>query len=74
MKLLPAPPIPKDASRAAKRIHASQFQPVTQESLNTLLNLPGIRVTHFSMELNDNITHLHLSCDNSIRRNICLYP
>ena len=71
MKLLPAPPIPKDASRAAKRIHASQFQPVTQESLNTLLNLPGIRVTHFSMELNDNITHLHLSCEHEHSFALC---
>jgi transposase len=64
MKSLPAPPIPKDASRAAKRIHSSQFEPVTQDSLNILLNLPGIRVTHFTIELNNNITHLHLSCEH----------
>ena len=64
MKLLPAPPIPKDASRAAKRIHSSLFQPVTQDSLNTLLNLSGIRVTHFSIEMNNNIKQLHLSCEH----------
>jgi hypothetical protein len=71
MKSLPAPPIPKDASRAAKRIHSSQFEPVTQDSLNTLLNLPGIRVTQFSIEMNDTITHLHLSCEHDHAFALC---
>jgi len=71
MKLLPTPAIPKDASRAAKRIHSSQFKPVTQESLNTLLNLPGIRVTHFSIEMNDETTHLHLSCEHEHTVALC---
>ena len=71
MKLLPTSPIPKDASRAAKRIHSSQFQPVTQESLNTLLNLPGLKVTHFSIEMNDKTTHLHLSCEHEHTVALC---
>ncbi len=42
MLLLNAPPIPKDAAKAAKRISPEFGQIITPETLTTLLGLPNI--------------------------------
>jgi transposase len=72
MKLLPAPKIAKDASRASKRISPEFFQPTTPADLSTLLGLPGITVTHFYIEEQDNTKYLHISCEH--QHDVALCP
>ena len=72
MKLLPAPKIAKDASRASKRISPEFFQPTTPDDLTSLLGLPGITVTSFYMEKQDNTKCLHLSCEH--QHDVALCP
>ena len=64
---LPAPrkKIPKDAARAVKRKGDLTLQSVKAETLNELLDLPGMRITHFAIETEEEIQYLHLFCEHS---------
>ena len=48
--LLDAPPIPKDASKAVKRISPDFGQIITPETLTELLGLPNMLVSGFFLE------------------------
>jgi transposase len=67
MPLLLSPPnkvVVKDAARAVKRVDRLTIQPVTAETLNTLLGLPGMRVTRFAIEQQGEDKYLHLFCEH----------
>ena len=72
MKLLPAPKIANDAARASKRIGPEFFQPTSPDALSTLLELPGLTVTHFYVEEQDTTRYLHISCEH--QHDIALCP
>ena len=50
MLLLPAPRLPKDASRAVNRVAQLKIEDVSPESLSQLLNFPRMRVDKFAIE------------------------
>jgi transposase len=65
--LLVSPPkkvVVKDAARAVKRVDSLTIQPVTAETLNKLLDLPGMRVTRFAIEQQGKDKYLHLFCEH----------
>jgi transposase len=67
MPLLLSPPVGvvvKDAARAVKRVDSLAIQPVTAETLNKLLDLPGMRVTRFAIEQQGEDKYLHLFCEH----------
>ncbi|MGB0388204.1 MAG: hypothetical protein ACPGWR_25580, partial [Ardenticatenaceae bacterium] len=63
MFLLDAPPIPKDASKAAKRVSPDFGQIITPKTLTELLGLPNMLVSGFFFEKDDSNEYLHLFCD-----------
>jgi len=73
--LLLSPPskkkIPKDAARAAKRVNELSVEPVTEDTLSQLLDLPGIRMTHFAIEQENEEKHLHLFCEHKHDMAVC---
>lgn len=71
MHLLDAPPIPKDASKAVKRISPEFCQVMTPETLTTLLGLPNILVSGFFLEKEEGNEHLHLFCEHQHQVAIC---
>ncbi len=65
--LLLSPPIPvivKDAARAVKRVASLAVRVVTEETLNELLGLPGMKVTRFAVEQQCEQQYLHLFCEH----------
>ena len=62
MLSLPVPTIPKDATRAVKRVEHLTIQAVTAETLTELLDLSGMRVSHFAVEEQGEVKYLHLLC------------
>jgi transposase len=72
-KLLPPPKkkIAKDAARAVKRVDSLMTQAVTAKTLSELLGLPGIRVTRFAIEEENEEQYLHLFCDHEHAVAIC---
>ena len=62
----------KDAARAVKRKDELILQRVNTETLNELLNLPGLWITHFATEKGDEIQYLHLFCEH--RHAIAMCP
>lgn len=70
---LPAPrrKISKDAARAVKRTGELALQNVTAETLNELLDLPGMRITHFAIEVEDEQQYLHLFCEHQHQVALC---
>lgn len=73
MLLLAAPsePIGKDAARAVNRVEDLDIQEVTAETLSELLDLPGMRVTHFAIEEQDGVQYLHLFCEHEHEVAMC---
>jgi len=72
--LLLSPPnkvIMKDAARAVKRVDSLTVQPVTEETLNELLGLPGMNVTRFAIEQQGEERYLHLFCEHQHDVAIC---
>jgi transposase len=72
--LLLSPPnkvIMKDAARAVKRVNSLTVQPVTEETLNELLGLPGMNVTRFAIEQQGEGRYLHLFCEHQHDVAIC---
>ena len=72
--LLLSPPnkvIVKDAARAVKRVDSLTVQPVTEETLNELLGLPGMRVTRFAIEQQGEERYLHLFCEHQHDVAVC---
>jgi len=45
---------------------------VTEETLNDLLNLPGLRVTRYAIEEQDEASYLHLFCEH--QHDVALCP
>jgi len=75
MPLLLSPPVGvvvKDAARAVKRVDSLTIQPVTAETLNKLLDLPGMRVTRFAIEQQGEDKYLHLFCEH--KHDVALCP
>ncbi len=70
---LPAPckKIPQDAARAVKRKGELTLQSVKAETLNEWLDLPGMRITHFAIETEEEIQYLHLFCAHSHQVAMC---
>lgn len=64
--------IPKDAARAVKRQGELTLQSVNTETLNELLGLPGMRITHFALEEEAATRYLHLFCEP--RHGVALCP
>jgi len=74
MILLLSPPVrtvAKDAARAVKRVDSLTVQPVTEETLNELLGLPGMSVTRFAIEQQGEGKYLHLFCEHEHDIAIC---
>jgi transposase len=74
MVLLLNPPVPevvKDAARATKRIGSLDVEKVTETTLSELLGLPGMSVTHFAIEQQDETQYLHLFCEHEHDVAIC---
>ena len=72
--LLLSPPtvvIVKDAARAVKRVDSLTVQAVTEETLNELLGLPGMRVTRFAIERQGEERYLHLYCEHQHDVAVC---
>lgn len=63
--------IPTDAARAVKRQGALVLRSVTAETLNALLDLPGMRITHFALETEGPTPCLHLFCEHRHPIAIC---
>ena len=67
MTKLLSPPrekVAKDASRAVKRVHSLNIEPVKVETLSELLGLPGMKVTQFAIEQQGEEQYLHLFCEH----------
>jgi len=64
LMLSAAKTIVRDAARAVKRVSGLTIQEVTAESLTELLDLPGMKVTHFATETQDTERYLHLFCQH----------
>jgi hypothetical protein len=60
----PAPQVVKDAARATKRVGSLDVEKVTETTLSELLGLPGMKVTHFAIERQDESQYLHLFCEH----------
>jgi transposase len=60
----PAPQVVKDAARATKRVGSLDVEKVTETTLSELLGLPGMKVTHFAIERQDETQYLHLFCEH----------
>lgn len=71
MFLLNAPPIPKDASKAVKRVSPDFGKIITPETLTELLSLPNMLVSGFFLEKEENNEHLHLFCEHQYQIAIC---
>jgi len=67
----PARTVVKDAARAVKRVSSLLIQEVTTETLSKLLDLPGMRVTHFAIEKQGEDKYLHLFCEHEHDMAIC---
>jgi len=67
----PAPQVVKDAARATKRVGSLTVEKVTETTLSELLGLPGMRVTHFAIERQDETQYLHLFCEHEHDVAIC---
>jgi transposase len=67
----PAPKVVKDAARATKRVGSLTVEKVTETTLSELLGLPGMRVTHFAIERQDETQYLHLFCEHEYDVAIC---
>ncbi len=63
--------IPQDAARAVKRKGELTLQRVHAETLNALLNLPGLRITHIAIEAEGPTQCLHLFCEHRHQVAIC---
>ena len=61
----------KDAARAVKRVNGLTIRAVTAESLTELLDLPGMKVTHFAIETQGTERYLHLFCQHQHDVAIC---
>lgn len=75
MPLLLSPPVGvvvKDAARAVKRVDSLTIEPVTAETLNKLLGLPGMIVTRFAIEQQGEDKYLHLFCEH--QHDVALCP
>lgn len=75
MILLLSPPVKgvvKDAARAVKRVPDLTIETVTEETLNDLLNLPGMRVTRYAIEEQGEVEYLHLFCEH--QHDVALCP
>ena len=70
---LPRPPkkIPKDAARAVNRVDSLATQAVTATTLSDLLGLPGMIVTRFAIEEENQERSLHLFCEHEYEVTIC---
>ena len=71
MLLLPAPRLPKDASRAVNRVAQLKIEDVSPESLSQLLNFPGMRVDKFAIEQQGDEQYLHLFCRHDSELSLC---
>ncbi len=67
----PAKKIPRDAARAVKRVDSLTTQAVTAKTLSDLLGLPGMRVTRFAIEEENEEQYLHLFCEHEHDVAIC---
>jgi transposase len=67
----PSRKIPKDAARAVKRVDSLKTQAVTAKTLSELLGLPGMRVTRFAIEEENEEQYLHLFCEHDHDVAIC---
>lgn len=67
----PSRKIPKDAARAVKRVDSLKTQAVTAKTLSELLGLPGMRVTQFAIEEENEEQYLHLFCEHDHEVAIC---
>ena len=68
----PSRKIPKDAARAVKRVDSLKTQAVTAKTLSELLGLPGMRVTRFAIEEENEEQYLHLFCEHD--RDVAICP
>ena len=66
-----APKVVKDAARATKRVGSLTVEKVTETTLSELLGLPGMRVTHFAIEWQNETQYLHLFCEHEHDVAIC---
>jgi len=71
LMLSAAKAVVKDAARAVKRVSGLTIQTVTAESLTQLLDLPGMKVTHFAIETQGTERYLHLFCQHQHNVAIC---
>ena len=71
LMLSAAKTVVKDAARAVKRVSGLTIQEVTAESLTELLDLPGMKVTHFAIETQGRERYLHLFCQHQHDVAIC---
>ena len=67
----PSKVVVKDAARAVKRVDSLMVQPVTEETLSELLDVPGMRVVRFAIEQQDEQKYLHLFCEHEHDVAIC---
>lgn len=67
----PPPTIVRDAARATKQVGGLNVKKVTEETLSELLDLPGMKVTHFATEQQGDVQYLHLFCEHEHDVAIC---